>query len=101
MPSKEEELFQERLSKLQRLRDRGVDPYPARFKPSHTSVEARQAFEATEATPATDAPGSIVRVAGRVTALRRMGKASFFDVQDGAGRMQVFAQRDKLPEADW
>ena len=33
--------------------------------------------------------------------MRRMGKANFFDLQDGAGRIQVFAQRDKLPEASW
>ncbi len=103
MATKEEELYQERLGKLQRLRDRGVDPYPARFKPTHASTEARAAFEAWEPAAGTDpaSSGPSVRVAGRVTALRRMGKASFFDLQDGAGRMQVFAQRDKLPEADW
>ena len=99
MSSREEELYQERLAKLQRLRDRGIDPYPARFKPSHTAAEARAAFEAWEARSESDAPAA--RVAGRITARRPMGKAAFLDLTDGSGRIQVFAQRDKLSEADW
>ena len=58
MATKEEELYQERLGKLQRLRDRGVDPYPARFKPTHASTEARAAFEAWEPAAGTDPASS-------------------------------------------
>ncbi|HLF78267.1 MAG TPA: lysine--tRNA ligase [Dehalococcoidia bacterium] len=100
MPSKEEELYQERLSKLHRLRERDIDPYPARYDRSHAATDAVQAFVSwEEAGSQGDAPR--VSVGGRVTALRRMGKASFFDLQDGSGRIQVFAQRDKLSDGDW
>jgi len=98
MSSREEELYQERLAKLQRLRARGIDPFPARFDRSHTSIAAIAAFEASEAA-AGDSP--TVTVAGRVTALRKMGKAAFFDLHDGEGRIQVFARADNLNPADF
>src|SRR5215208_5053793 len=80
MPTREEELFQERLDKLQRLRERGIDPYPPRYRRSHDSSQAHASFEAWEASHAGEAP--MVDVAGRVTALRLMGKAAFFDLRD-------------------
>jgi lysyl-tRNA synthetase class 2 len=98
MSSREEELYRERLTKLQRLRDRGIDPYPTRFERTHTSVQAVAAFELSESA-STDAPS--VTVAGRVTALRRMGRASFLDLQDGEGRIQVFARADNLSPTDF
>jgi lysyl-tRNA synthetase class 2 len=98
MSPREEELYNERLAKLKRLRDRGIDPYPARFERNHTSTAAIAAFEASEAA-GSDAPS--VTVAGRLTALRRMGKAAFLDLQDGEGRIQVFARADNLNETDF
>ncbi len=98
MPS-EEELFQERVTKLERLRARGIDPYPARYDRTHTSTAAVAAFEAWEAAPEGDAP--TVTVAGRVTALRNMGKAAFLDLRDGEGRIQVYVRRDKVDEGDF
>jgi lysyl-tRNA synthetase class 2 len=104
MPS-EEELYQERLAKLHRLRDRGIDPYPPRYHRSHDAASAIEAFLSWEAkgaggdAPSGDAPS--VTIGGRVTALRRMGKISFLDLQDSSGRIQVFAQRDKLGEDAW
>jgi lysyl-tRNA synthetase class 2 len=96
MPS-EEELYQERLSKLQRLRNRGIDPYPARFKPTHTAAQARADFDAEAA----DGAAPRVRVAGRITARRPMGKAAFLDLSDGSGRVQLLVQRDKVDDATW
>ena len=98
MPTKEEELFQERLNKLQRLRDRGIDPYPPRYDKTHTAARAVEALEAGEATEK-DAPA--VRVGGRVTALRMMGKAAFLDLRDASGRIQVYVRRDKVSEPDF
>jgi lysyl-tRNA synthetase class 2 len=98
MSPREEELYRERLAKLNRLRDRGIDPYPTRFNRTHTSSAAIAAFEASEAAT-TDAPG--VTIAGRLTALRRMGKAVFLDLQDGEGRIQVFARADNLSPTDF
>jgi lysyl-tRNA synthetase class 2 len=96
MPS-EEELYQERLSKLQRLRNRGIDPYPARFKPTHTAAQARADFDPEAA----DGAAPRVRVAGRITARRPMGKAAFLDLSDGSGRIQLLVQRDKVDDATW
>jgi len=96
LPSKEEEILQQRLAKLARLRSRGIDPYPARYDRTHTAADAAAAFEAWEAAPEVDAPA--VRVGGRVTALRRMGKAAFLDLRDGTGRIQVGARLDRLGE---
>jgi lysyl-tRNA synthetase, class II len=111
MPSREEELFQERLAKLERLRARGIDPYPPRYDRSHTSSQARAAFETWEAR-SLDSPspsserGSggeveapVVSVAGRLTALRNLGRAAFLDLRDGEGRLQVFVARDRVSEA--
>ncbi len=96
MASKEEELYQERLAKLSRLRERGVDTYPNNFHRSHTSIAATEAFLAWEAEEKGEAP--TVTVAGRVSALRAMGKVTFLDLRDGAGRIQAFLRRDVLGE---
>jgi lysyl-tRNA synthetase, class II len=101
MSSREEELYNERLAKLQRLRDRGIDPYPTHFDRTHTSTAATSAFEAFEASGADIAESPTVTVAGRVTAMRKMGKAAFLDLQDGEGRIQVFARADNLDPADF
>jgi lysyl-tRNA synthetase class 2 len=94
MPSKEEEIYQQRLSKLERLRQRGIDPYPPRYNRTHSNTEAVATFGAWEAGRAGDPPW--VRLAGRVTAMRRMGKAAFLDLRDGSGRIQVSARLDNL-----
>jgi lysyl-tRNA synthetase class 2 len=92
----EEEIVQQRIAKVHRLRTRGIEPYPQRYKRSHSNAEAIAAFEAWEAAPEGDAPS--VTVAGRVTALRRMGKAAFLDLRDGSERLQVSARIDRLGE---
>ena len=98
MPSKEEELYQERAAKLNRLRERGIDPYPARYNRTHSAREALEAFISAEEANST---GSLVTVAGRITAFRLMGKAAFLDLRDGSGLIQAFVARDKVSEADF
>lgn len=89
----EEELIAQRKEKLAELRARGIDPYPPRFSPSH------RATEAAELTPETGS-GPDVTVAGRVTAMRGMGKASFLDLRDGSGRIQGYFKQETMgPEA--
>lgn len=93
MPT-EEELLAQRLAKRQELARAG-NPYPAVTTRTHPASEAVAAFEAAEASGA-DAPSVVV--AGRITALRRMGKTAFLDVRDGSGRIQVQARADTLGE---
>jgi lysyl-tRNA synthetase class 2 len=91
----EDELIQARREKLARLRARGIDPYPARAARSHSTAEARATFERWEAAGSGGDPPA-VSVAGRVTAMRDMGKAIFLDVRDGSGRLQGYLKRDIL-----
>src|SRR4051812_12211537 len=93
----EDELIQQRREKLARLRERGIDPYPARVARTNTAAEAKAAFEAWEAAGSGGDP-PVVSVAGRVVALRDMGKASFLDVRDGSDRIQCYVKKDIVGE---
>ncbi len=95
----EEELIQLRREKLARLRARGIDPYPARTPRTHSAADALAAFgrwEAADGAVRGDAPTACV--AGRITALRDMGKASFLDVRDGTERIQCYLKKDVIGE---
>jgi lysyl-tRNA synthetase class 2 len=92
MPQRGEELLQSRRSKLERLVAQGVDPYPPRFNRTHSTLEAASIFEAA---PDTETK---VSVAGRLTRMRSMGKASFADIEDADGRLQLFLSQGTLGE---
>lgn len=86
---------QQRVLKLERIRERGVEPYPARARRSHTASEASAAFEEAEAS---GNDGPTVRVTGRLRAIRVMGKSTFAHIEDGSGRIQIYLKRDDLGE---
>jgi len=98
----EDELIAQRREKLERIRGRGDDPYPARVARTHSAEEALVAFEAWEGAAAQGAgaqgDGPVVELTGRITARRDMGKAAFVDVRDGTGRVQAFFKKDVLGE---
>jgi lysyl-tRNA synthetase class 2 len=98
MSSRQEELIQSRLDKLQKIRSRGIDPYPARYHRSHTTQEAIALYRTAE-----DGSGGLpqVRVAGRITAMRIMGKAVFLDIKDGYGKIQAYLRRDIIGEGKY
>jgi lysyl-tRNA synthetase class 2 len=73
MPTREEELFQERVTKLERLRARGIDPYPARYDRTHTSTEALRAFEVWEGS-AKDGSTRLLRLSLRSMARNEAAK---------------------------
>ncbi len=90
----EEDILALRTAKLERLRSRGIDPYPARFRPSHTTQQAVDLLKDRDEYP------EPVTLAGRITAMRHMGKATFVDIRDGSGRIQTYVKEDTLgPEA--
>ncbi len=80
-----------RRGSLDELRRRGVDPYPAAEFPvtAHTD-EIKEKFDDKAAEPWE------VSIAGRVMSRRIMGKASFMELQDSHGRVQVYISRDDL-----
>lgn len=98
MTQPENELVRVRLEKLERLREKGIDPYPNNFDRSHTTLQAISLFEAAEAENSEDARTEEVTVAGRLVAFRGMGRASFGDLLDGEGRVQVLFRRNTLTE---
>ena len=79
-----------RLAKLERLRERGIDPYPRRTERTHTAAEARALFEAE---PETE---NAVAIAGRLMTIRGMGRLTFATLRDGSGEIQVSFARDRL-----
>ncbi|MBI4338653.1 MAG: lysine--tRNA ligase [Chloroflexi bacterium] len=96
MPDRASDLLRSRLDKLERLRAQGIDPYPAHFHRTHTSQEAAALFQQAEATGGTGTRTQTITAAGRVAALRGMGKATFLDLRDGSGRLQVHLRSDIL-----
>jgi lysyl-tRNA synthetase, class II len=91
----QERIEQPRLEKLSRIINRGINPYPHKFHRTHTSGEAIELFEKSAGASPTDTTHE-VSLAGRVTAARFMGKAAFFDIRDGSGKIQAFFRRDSL-----
>ncbi len=96
MTSRLERISRQRLEKVERLRARGIDPYPARFRPTHTTEQAIALLRQNEEGLAHQ---DEVSVAGRIMAKREMGKSAFFDLRDGSGRIQLmFRDIDKSEE---
>ncbi len=86
-----EELLAVRRDKLERWRRDGFDPFGGRYARSHTTAQV------VEGHPAND--GQTVAVAGRLMAMRGHGKAAFADLQDAAGKIQLYFREDVLGEA--
>jgi lysyl-tRNA synthetase, class II len=91
--SQPSDLLADRRAKLERLREAGIEPFPHAF-PDRTEIAAvREAHERIE-------PGEETtdryRVAGRLVARRGHGKASFLDLKDGTGQIQIQARVDEL-----
>ncbi|MBD5306178.1 MAG: lysine--tRNA ligase [Bacteroides sp.] len=80
-----------RRQSLEALRQRGIDPYPAaEYVVTGHSAEIKENFSDDLQPPRE------VSVAGRIMSRRIMGKASFMELQDGEGRIQVYVSRDDL-----
>ena len=78
-----------RRESLQKLRNLGVNPYPAaQFKTTATVKNIIDEFDTLE--------GKEVILAGRIMSRRIMGKASFAELKDASGRMQIYINRDEI-----
>ena len=77
----------QRRETLGKIREMGIDPYPAALYPVDTLAnQIKNEFE----------EGKSVCIAGRVMSKRIMGKASFAEIQDSSGRIQVYFNRDEM-----
>lgn len=84
----ENDLMAVRLEKLHQLQEAGIEPYGGRFTVTHTTTAIRNHFEELE--------GQEVALAGRLRAIRGHGKASFADLQDREGRLQLYIRLDNV-----
>ena len=83
-----------RRQSLQTLRDMGIDPYPAAEFPTNAfSTDIKSEFKDE------DEPRQVM-IAGRLMGRRVMGKASFAEIQDSKGRIQVYVSRDEICHGD-
>ena len=89
--SSESELIAIRREKLARLRELGVDPFGGRFETDTTAFDLKEAF----------ADDQDVRLAGRILAIRDMGKSVFFVIGDVHGRIQGYLNKKGVSEKDW
>jgi len=90
-----DELMAQRVAKAEELRAAGIDPYPPRASRSHTAAEVTLLVEALPE-GASEVQGIEVDVAGRVVSRRDMGKATFLDLLDGSGRVQVLLRQNQV-----
>ena len=89
-------LRDQKIDKLNSLREEGVEPYPYEFQRTHLTAEIRSKHE-EELEPDEESEQE-VRIAGRMMALRDMGKACFLDLVDGSGQLQGYTNVDLLGE---
>ena len=89
-------IIQTRRDKVEDLRDAGVEPYPVRFRPSHTVPEVRAVYPDLE--PGTET-GDEVTVAGRLVAKREMGKLRFLVLREDGQDLQLFCPLAALDDA--
>ncbi len=88
------QLLQIRRDKLRELQESGSDPFQmTRYVTDNDSANIKANFDALEGKP--------VSIAGRLMSKRGMGKVSFCDLQDKSGRIQLYARRDEMDEAEY
>jgi lysyl-tRNA synthetase, class II len=85
-----------RRAKVAQLRDAGVEPYPVRFRPTHTVAEVRSRYPDLD--PGTET-GDRVTVAGRVVGKREMGKLRFLVLREEGHDLQLFCPLAALDDA--
>ncbi|MCR4909589.1 MAG: lysine--tRNA ligase [Lachnospiraceae bacterium] len=87
----EQDLLQVKRDKLEQLVKAGKDPFKiTKYDVTHHAAEIKNGFDALD--------GQTVRVAGRMMFKRKMGKASFCNVMDKSGKIQIYVARDSIGE---
>ena len=89
----EQDFIKVRIKKIEDLREKNIDPFPAQFLRTHTSLQSIREFEKSE-----EESDIEVTVGGRITARRGMGKATFIDLRDAQGQIQLLIRKNNLGE---
>src|SRR5205809_2323672 len=88
----------QRRESVERLRERGVEPYALSFDKDADAAEVRREFDGIEPEAATGATRSL---AGRIVLLRRHGGVAFAQLRDRSGDLQLFFSQDAMAQEDW
>lgn len=97
-PGNENPLRAEKRRKLTELRGKGINPFPYKFERNANLAQLKAEFQGLQNGEKKEE--SKFRVAGRLMTLRAMGKASFFNIQDQSGSMQVYFRNEELTETE-
>jgi lysyl-tRNA synthetase, class II len=93
------DLVQSRLNALEEIKKLGVNPYPHRFDLSTNSEAVLASFkDPADEKEADKQKNNTVSVAGRIMAIRKMGKASFCHIKDDKGRIQIYIRQNDVGE---
>ena len=90
MPEELAEFLQHRRDKLKKLKELNINPYPYHFERTHSTKDILDNFESLEKEQ------KEIKSAGRIVSLRKHGKSSFFHIQDGFGKIQVYVKSDEV-----
>ena len=96
----EQEILQVRLSKMEQLKEKGVDPFGHRYDVTHHAADIHEYGEGKDKEELHENPYH-VRIAGRLMIRRGHGKASFGVIQDRTGTIQIYAKVDVLGEEQY
>lgn len=88
----------DRLAKLKKIQDLGLDPWGGRFD-EHQAIQKVRTLAIAEGDPFVVGPR--VRVAGRIRTIRRMGRIVFLDLTDATGKIQILIGQKQVSERDW
>ncbi len=83
------EIIDVRKEKIKKIRELGFEPYEYNFERSHLTKDILDSYDEI-------AEKNVVRIAGRLMAIRNMGRANFIDIQDDEGKIQVYIQENKV-----
>ena len=97
--SLEDDLFKQRLNRIDEIGALGFRPYGQRFDFSHTIPQILNEYGAKTAEELADQPR--VRIAGRISTIRRMGKAGFMHLQQSGEKLQIYVRKDAVSENEY
>ena len=90
-----EDIFAQRMSKIDELKQQGIKPFGSAFSDPLPVCEVRGLFKEDSEEE------QRIRIAGRVTAFRVMGKSIFADIKDSSGRMQIYVKKNDLGDDEF
>jgi len=100
--NEQNELIKRRLEELEEIKKLGINPYPHNYEVTHTADSILKNFKDAETDEEKEKQKLvIVSVAGRITAIRKMGKATFCHIKDETGRIQLYIRKDDVGDLSY